>query len=55
MNDEYETVYKDELIQIGIEDSKYYLTFIPNQVMIRFDFVDWKKLMSSMERYLNGH
>ncbi len=52
MNDEYKTIYLDELIQIGLEDGKYYLTFLNNQLMVRFDASDWNKLMTSIQRFL---
>lgn len=53
--DDYKTTYKDDLIQIGFdEDRNYYLTFIKNQIMIRFDFSEWMKLMTSVDDFRKG-
>ena len=49
--DDLQTIYSDDNIYLGKdENSRYYLTFIHNQTMLRFDYPQWVKIIGSLRK-----
>ena len=49
--DDLQTIYNDGVIYLGKDENKnYYLTFISNQTMLRFDYPQWVKTIESLKK-----